>query len=612
MSLYFKKLLITLLILVLQYMLVGVLNAQENTNQVQLAEEYLSQGEIEKAKDIYKALANDQRNIPYIHNSYFDLLLNQEEFKEAKRYLKQVQKSFPTNVNYELDEGRLEKRQGNDAAAQKHFISVINSYSPDRYKIRLVANYFIKEQMLALAAKSLEQAREDQGQPTSFALNLASIYRMMNEKDKMINEYLLFIQDNPSNMKYVQNTLQNILTEPEEFKQLETLLLDNTQRDPSNDIYPQMLIWVYLQDKDFYSAFIQSRAYEKRTRNSGYLSMDIAEIALENKDYDVALEIYEYVAKQYPESRNYSVARRMSIQTVEEKIKNTYPVAHKDIRKLINDYTVLIDEFNGSNTAYEALRSKALLFAFYLNEKDSAVNLLNALIDSNRAGTDLTALSKLDLGDIYLLKNEPWEATLLYSQVEKSHKEKNIGHEAKLKNAKLNYYKGDFTLAESHLDILKQATTREISNDAIKLSVHIKNNRVLESDDKPMQAFAAADLLIFQNRHEEAYRQLEKLLEQYPRHSLVQEIHYKLAEIDMKAARFDQAVSHLNKILQKFPDDIYGDDALFLIAEINQKYLKDTEQAASLYRQLLSDYPGSIFVAEARKRFRQLRGDILN
>jgi len=75
-----------------------------------------------------------------------------------------------------------------------------------------------------------------------------------------------------------------------------------------------------------------------------------------------------------------------------------------------------------------------------------------------------------------MLKEEPWEATLLYSQVEKNQRDAPLGYEAKLRNAKLSYYKGEFRLAQEHLDILKQATTRENCNDAMDLSMRIKEN----------------------------------------------------------------------------------------------------------------------------------------
>lgn len=54
---------------------------------------------------------------------------------------------------------------------------------------------------------------------------------------------------------------------------------------------------------------------------------------------------------------------------------------------------------------------------------------------------------------------------------------------------------------------------------------------------------------------------------------------------------------------------IWADDAIFTLADLYERNLKDTEQAKKLYQKLINDYPGSMFTAEARKRFRKLRGD---
>jgi TolA-binding protein len=54
---------------------------------------------------------------------------------------------------------------------------------------------------------------------------------------------------------------------------------------------------------------------------------------------------------------------------------------------------------------------------------------------------------------------------------------------------------------------------------------------------------------------------------------------------------------------------VLSDDALFLLARIQEEDVKDKAQAQGLYQQLITKYPGSIYVAEARKRFRRLRGD---
>jgi tetratricopeptide (TPR) repeat protein len=263
------------------------------------------------------------------------------------------------------------------------------------------------------------------------------------------------------------------------------------------------------------------------------------------------------------------------------------------------------------NNTVEALRSKALLHAFYLDEHEKAIQILEEIIKIPRVSKSLIDQSKLDLGDIYLLIGEPWESTLLYSQVEKASKETPNGYEAKLKNAKLSYYKGEFALAQSHLDILKNATTREIANDAMALSLLIKDNTLLDSNDVAMKRFADIDLLIFQNKKDEALQALDQLLLDYPNHTLVDEILWKSANIELEIGNFELALEKLQKIVDMFGSDILGDDAYFLEGKIYETQLKENERAMEIYQDFLVRYPGSNYAAEARKRFRSLRGDYL-
>jgi TolA-binding protein len=64
--------------------------------------------------------------------------------------------------------------------------------------------------------------------------------------------------------------------------------------------------------------------------------------------------------------------------------------------------------------------------------------------------------------------------------------------------------------------------------------------------------------------------------------------------------------------LTEFGEDILADDAYFLQGEIYELHLKNKEKAKELYREFLNKFPGSVYAAEARKRYRALRGDFGN
>ena len=598
-----------IIIFSLAWFFAGPLVAQDNS-KIDLANEYLSRGEVDKAYDIYKELVKDVRNIAYIHNNYLTLLLNLGDYKEAEDYVQRLIKRFENNIYYHIDLGMVYQAAGKNDKAEQQFTAVINSVKGETTKLRMTAQHFISKQLREYALKTYLAGRGQASNPYAYAIELANIYRLLNQKEQMIEEYLNFAIQNPNNINYVRNILQNLLSEPDELEALERLLINKIQNNPNDLMYGELLIWVNLQQRNFYGAFTQARAIDRRERAEGSRVLEIGIIAVENEAYEDAEQIFSWITESFPNSANYVLARRMLIKAREGKVKNTYPVDTAAIKTLIADYENLIKETGLNNNTLDALRSKALLHAFYLDEKDTAIAILEDIIAFPRANNQLVANSKLDLGDIFLLTGQPWESTLLYSQVEKSDKESLIGYEAKLKNAKLNYYNGDFELAKAHLDILKLATSREISNDAMALSLLIQDNTVLDTTEVAMRKFAATDLLLFQNKKQEALESFESILHEFPNHRLSDEIWYRMATIHHELGRGQQAVELLNKVVGTYPYDILADDALFLKAHILDNQLQEKEQAMEAYQLLLSSYPGSIFSAEARKRFRALRGDL--
>lgn len=595
------------------FFLLSTLVLLAQTDKVDLANEYYFAGEVDKAKSLYLDLAKQQRNIPLIHTNYLKLLSDSKDFEVAEKYLKKVLKYYPGNLYYQIDYALLQNESGKEANAKKIFDGIIEEVKMDQQKIRIAAQYLVNKDMIEYAVKLFKEGRKYINNPYFYSLDLANIYRRINEKDLMIREYLNFVEQNPANLTYVKRVLQSLLTE-EELVSLESILYEYVQRYPDKIFYSDLLIWVNLQQKNFYGAFIQARAFDKRFATEGKSVMDIGFIAFDNRDYKNATRIFEYIIQNYPQSSNryYIVARRYNIMSKEEIVKRKYPVDDSAIKNLIEDYDLLIEEAGINSITLEGLRSQALLYAFYLNDWEKAIFILKEVIENPRASLELKSKSKLDLGDIYLLIGQHWESTLLYSQVEKTNKEGELGYEAKLRNAKLSYFKGDFELAMGHLDVLKLATTREIANDAMGISLLIKDNTILDTTYDAMQDFANAELLLFQNKKDSAYLLLENMLHDYSKHSLEDEILWLQADILIKEGNFDRALEKLEKITTHHQYDILSDDAYFLRALIYEEQLDKPDLAKEIYRDFLTRYPGSKFTAEARKRFRNLRGDFVN
>ncbi|QHT67907.1 tetratricopeptide repeat protein [Rhodocytophaga rosea] len=601
---------------VLKITCVGILlfhtSIQAQNQDIDLANQYLEQKEYEKAKAIFQKIIKRDDIDKIVYKNYLYTLQELKEWNEVDKYLKRHIKNNPEEMKYKIDYAFNLQKQGKENESEKYVEKLIDESKKDLAKSEVLASALMKENKLEWAEKVYLEARKNSGNPNLYALQIANLYKIQNNTIKMIEEYINLAMENKNNLTVLQNVLQDNLTKPEEYEKLEQVLISRIQKEPTENMYSDLLIWYYIQQKDFNKAFFQARSMDKRMKLEGSKLTEIGMISLQNKDYKSASTIYEYLVKEYPQSPSYPIYRRYLIMSREELVKNTFPINRDQIQSLIVDYQRLIGDIGKTQQSAEAMRNMAVLYGFYLDNKDTALFYLKESVKYARQNSDLIAKCKIDMGDIYLLKNEPWEATLLYSQVEKSNKEQPIGYEAKLKNAKLSYYKGEFELAQGHLDILKLATSREIANDAMDLSLLIQDNLAMDTVGEAMKEYASAELLLFQNKDQEALRKLEAMNEKYKGHSLSDEILWLEAQINIRSNENLKAVEKLEKIVNNYGHDILGDDAHFMMAKLLEEKLNDKEKAMELYQNHLIKYPGSIYSVEARKRFRQLRGDRVN
>ena len=579
--------------------------------ETELGMEYMKAGEYEKAKLIFQKLAKNKETAKIIHKPYLQTLIKLKEFDEAEKFVKKQIRNSDGNARYLTDYARLLEIANKNEEAQKQYTIAMDKVKSNEEATMDLISDFSQNQQFDLAIQTIEKAREDAKLPNKFAVQLAKLYRIQGKTPQMIEEYLKFglLTDNREMM---QSILQDELKDEKEIEQLEKILYTNVQKYPDQSYYSEVLIWHLIQKKEFYKAFVQARALDRRYRKEGVQVTDLGFLAHQNKDYVNSGKIFEYLVKEYPRSQNYPLWRRMLINAKEEVIKSVYPINTADIRLLINEYSKMLEELGTNQKTLEAVRNKGLLYAFYLNEKDTAIVVLENAIKLANGDQQFIDRCKLDLGDIYVLKSEPWEATLLYSQVEKSEKDSPLGYDAKLRNAKLAYFRGDFELSKEVLDILKQATTREIANDAMELSLLIMENTGADSTEKAMKAYSNVELLLFQHRNEEAIASLNTMEKTFKGDPLEDEIIYLRATTYLKQGDTEKGVKDLETIIQKFPIELKGDDATYNLAKTYQEKLNQPAKAMKLYQELLTKYPGSIYGADARKRFRNLRGDTIN
>ena len=385
-------------------------------------------------------------------------------------------------------------------------------------------------------------------------------------------------------------------------------MLKRIQKDPQQTLYPELLTWQFLQQKEFDQALNQALALSRRQNDDGNTIYELCRTLTANEAYDAAIRGYEYLISKGKDQELYIPSKIELINTKNLKI-TAGKYTSDDLLSLEKDYMDLLNEFGKtSNTAF-AMQKLANLQTFKLHKLNDAQKLLEEALNVPGIKPGLLAECKLDLGDVLLLNNKPWDATLLYSQVEKDFPNTSIGQDAKYRNAKLAYYTGDFTWAKGQLDVLKAATSQLIANDALNLSLLIADNIAADSTGAALKIYARADLLLFAEEPDKALLTLDSIDKKYPGNSLSDDILMAKARLLIQQKSYEAAVPLLKKIEEEHSSGLWADDAVFMLGDIYENHLSDKEQAKIYYQKIITDYAGSLWLNEARKRFRLLRGD---
>lgn len=587
-------------------------NEKPSTDE-QLAAQYYQAGEYDKALVYYERLFS-KKPIALYYNYYLNCMLAVRDFKKAEKVVKRQVRNSPYDLSYQVDLGRVYRAAGEEDKAKKTFQEAIGELQPNQEQVIDLAQAFLGIGEPDLAIEAYKKGRKLMNGFYGFNFELAEVYAFKKDYASVAGELLDLLQVSESYMQQVQNALQMSFGADADEKQntiLKNELLRRTQRYPDKTAYADLLLWMLIQQKDFEAALVQAKALDKRNREEGTRVMNLAETCAQSEAYDISLRCYEYVVGLGSRSFFYIEAQLKRAEVLYRQKTERRVCSAAEAAELKADFEKTLSELGRSNATVPLIKMLAHVQAFYLHNNAEAIRLLEEAIEMPQLSALMRAQCKLELGDVLVLDGQVWEGSLRYSQVEKEFKHEVIGQEAKFRNARVYYYQGDFYFAQAQLDVLKGSTEKLISNDAMDLSLLITDNLALDSNEVPLQYFARADLLAFQNKSAEALKLLDSINIRFPQHSLADDILFKRYQVFFSQGNYSEAAGFLEEIIKRYNYDVIGDDATYRLAELYDYYLGKKEKAMELYQDVLLKYPGSMFVVDARKRYRALRGDKL-
>ena len=595
--------------LIIIFLVISTLAFSQQNDQ-RIAHQYYIHGEYEKAIAVYKDLVDKHFSVSY-YIPYYMSLLKTEKHKEAEYLAKSLVRKYPNQLQYQLGVIIAQEKSGKkkvEIAYEKLFKKINGS----RSQTLNLANTFSRHQYYRKALDVYELS-EKINPNNNFGLQKAQLYAKIEEVELMLKAYLDEIDRNPTQKEMVISKIQRFLDNDgiksdKNYRLVKNLLLAKVRGEKERTDFSEMLIWLFMQNHQFDMALMQAKALDKRTNLGGEGVYDLAETFLDKEYFDLAIEAYDYVISK----------GRKNYFFVEANINKLYALTritykkNENMQMLDDAYESIIADLGKNRNTVLLLSNYAHFKAFYLHDLVAAENILKDAMEITGIDDYNLAECKMEYADVLLLQGSIWESMLYCAQVEKDFKEHPIGHEAKLRTAKISYYNGDFQWAQSQLEVLKASTSKLISNDAMELSLLITDNYNLDTTDIPMLLFASAELLNYQQRYDEAILKYDSILTLFSGHSLSDEIYMRKAEIYFNLGEIKVALDTYEKIEMEWEYDILADDALYKRARIYDMVLNDFVSAMTLYEKIVLDYNSSIYVVESRKRFRELRGDNLN
>ena len=571
----------------------------------QLAGKAFQSQDYEQAKALYQQLYEKKKQSHHF-NQYVECLFRLGDFDTAEKELKSFIKKNPSNGKARIDLIYAYASNDKKNKADDLFNEILNNLPESKNQIVNISNMLRGRMLNDYAIAILEKGAKTNEEGDPLYLERGNLYQSMINYQQAFEFYFLELEANPDQYNIIKNKLQTLLlydVNKSITEEMRIALLKKTQEQPDNEQFGQLLMWFALQNEDYDIALAQCKSLDRRNNDQDQPLINLAHICFDNGQYNLAKDAFEQIIRKGKINPYYGDAVIGVIKTENQLFKNNPETEKKSYEKLSQEIENTYPDV-GSKEYPELVEIQADIMAYHLNKSDQAISLLQQAIGQINNKIQQCRL-KLKLADIYLYNDEVWEATLLYSQVDKSMKEEPLVHEARFRNAQLRYFIGEFAWAETQLNVLKAATSKLIANDAMTLSLIISDNLEYDTTGTELKRLARADYKIYQHKPLEALPILDSICIDGNEISMPHAL-YRIAEIKEKEQDYPTADSLYLKIVEQFPDSYMADDALMRAALLEHQQLKVREAAKTHYEQLIDQYPTSLYTAQAKKNYRKL------
>ncbi len=602
-------------------------HAQQNDAvlKLRLAQSFEQAGDLDRAVELYEGLHQSDPN-NYI---YFDGLrrvyTQGRQYDKAIALIRERLRLQPNDVLLRASLGGVLYESGSEQSADSVWNQIIRSDPKNIGLYRLVASQMMEHRLYEQSVRMYLAGRTATGNKTAFAEELATMYTVLQQYRAASEEYITTLKASPQQLPLVQSRIGAFTIRSEGLRAATVVTQEEVRNSPDNVTLRKLYAWLAMEGKDYQTALEEYRIIEKLSGSNGTELLSFANRAYQDGKYRIASDAYRDIPSMSHSpavvaQARFGYARSEEERSVEADSGNAptplpapqRPASpglasetERGFRNVLQLYEAIITDYPHSDFAAQSYFRIGVIRMDRFFDFDGAIEAFTAAKKEAR-NTELAFQAGSKVGDAYVAKNDLATAATVYQGL-LAIPFPGGRERAQFNLAELDYFAGKFDSALSRLKPLSGNLDSDLANDVLTLQYFINENKT--SGPTALLSFARADLLLRQRRYSESLAGFSDVVQQYPTALLVDDATMKIGEIQVILNKPVDAIATFRHIVNDMPESILRDHAQMKIAETYQTTLRDREKAIEAYEYILAKFPHSLYVEEARKRIRQLRGD---
>jgi tetratricopeptide (TPR) repeat protein len=575
-----------------------------------LAQNYELAGQLDKAELLYKELFLLQPT----NYQFFDLLnkvyISQKKYNESLQLIETRIKQTPGDPSLYGILGTTYFIMDDSKKAYETWDRGIALNPKSSINYRVIANVAIENRAYDKAIQLLNDGKKISEEAYVFSMELANVYAYNMNFGRAATELCELILVHPEQTGFVRNRISSFITRPLAAEQTINAIKDFSDEHGTSVIL-DLLAFTYQQTGKFQEGFKIVKQIETDSKGNGTNMYIFAQTLFDQKQFEVSAKAFNYILENFSNSPyaviariNYAKAREESLNQKSDSVTSSWkPLSSKqkvndrEYKEIITAYTSFAGSEQTNAYTAEALLRIGEIYRIRLFDLKKADSIYSALINTFPLSTQAIQ-AKLSSGKIAIETNSFEKAREQFTEIiSNSQSVTEIISEARHYLARIEFWNGNFFVATQRLKEMNLTLSNDYSNDAIELNFLIS---IAKKDSINLIKYAIADLLLLQNKLEQAATEFKTLADNDNLFVINQFAKSKLAEIFICKDDFFSAEKLLEELSREDNSLIFVDKSTFLLGMTYLYGSKDIPKAKETFQKILEKFPNSIYFDRAR------------